>query len=228
MKKLLLILSILLVILTACNGTENTSSQETEPPQQETEVSPSDEDDMGETEEAEQPSEPEPTEEPAATEEPEPLPEPDPLTLTSPEFAEGDPIPAKFSCGGENVSPTLEWTDPPEGTQSFALILDDPDAPGGVWVHWVLFNIPADARSLPENVPGYPTLEDGSMHGKNGWGKMEYGSPCPPSGTHRYVFKLFALDIVLDVEPGLTDIELTDMMEGHILAEAELMGTFTR
>ena len=106
--------------------------------------------------------------------------------------------------------------------------MDDPDAPGGVWVHWVLYNIPAEARSLPENVPGDSTLEDGSMHGKNSWYKTEYGGPCPPSGTHRFVFKLFALDIVLDVEPGLTDIELIDMMEGHILAEAELMGTFTR
>ena len=184
MKKLLLILSILLVILTACNGTENTSSQETEPPQHETDVPPSDGDDvddMGETEAVEPPVEPAPM----ATEEPSSIPEPGPLTLTSPEFIEGEPIPAKFSCDSENVSPFLEWTEPPTGAQSFALIMDDPDAPGGVWVHWVLYNIPAEARSLPENVPGDSTLEDGSMHGKNSWGITEYGGPCPPGGTHR-------------------------------------------
>ncbi len=226
MKKNLLILSIVLVILTACGGGENTSSQETDPPQQDTEVPSSGEDDMDVTEETEAVDEPEPTKEPTATEEPPP--EPGPLTLTSPEFVEGEGIPAKFSCDSDNVSPTLDWTEPPTGTQSFALIMDDPDTPVGLWVHWVVYNIPAEARSLPENVPGDSTLADGSMHGKNTWDRMNYGGACPPGGTHRYFFKLYALDIVLEAEPGLTSAQLISMMEGHILAEPELMGTYTR
>ena len=177
---------------------------------------------MGETEEAGKPTEPGPPPESA------PLPESGPLTLTSPEFVEGEPIPSKFSCDSENISPMLEWTDPPAETQSFALIMDDPDAPVGLWVHWVLYNIPAEARSLPENVPGDSTLADGSIHGKNSWDRIGYGGPCPPGGTHRYFFELYALDIVLDAEPGLTNTQLIRMMEGHILAETELMGTYTR
>jgi Raf kinase inhibitor-like YbhB/YbcL family protein len=150
------------------------------------------------------------------------------FTLTSPEFMEGEAIPTKFSCDGEDISPRLEWTDPPAGTQSFTLIMDDPDAPIGTWVHWVLFNIPAEARSLPENVPAEPTLADGSLHGKNSWKRTDYGGPCPPGGTHRYFFKLYALDTVLEASPGIDKAKLLRLMEDHILAEAQLMGVYSR
>jgi hypothetical protein len=154
--------------------------------------------------------------------------EPIPFVLTSPEFVNEEAIPAKFSCDGEDLSPLLEWTDPPDGTQSFALIMDDTDAPGGTWVHWVLYNIPADARSLPDAVPTGSTLEDGSSHGRNSWGRMEYGGPCPPSGTHRYFFKLYALDILLEASSEIDNGGLIGLMEGHILAETELMGVYSR
>jgi hypothetical protein len=122
----------------------------------------------------------------------------------------------------------LAWNDPPAGAASLALIVDDPDAPGGVWVHWVLYNIPAEARGLPEGVPAQDELPDGSRHGVNSWGRRDYGGPCPPSGTHRYFFKLYALDTMLDLPAGATKEELLAAMQGHILGEAELMGTYTR
>jgi Raf kinase inhibitor-like YbhB/YbcL family protein len=214
MKKALFIFTIMILFMAGCTTPSNQAPQENEVPQ-DTEPPP-----------AEEPTEPpvEPTEEPTEEAEPEPV----PFALTSPEFEEGQPIPVKFSCDGQNVSPQLDWTDPPEGTQSFALIMDDPDAPGGVWVHWVLYNIPAATRSLSENVPGGGTLADGSMHGNNSWLRTEYGGPCPPGGTHRNFFKLYALDIVLDAQPGLNDQQLLDLMEGHVLGEVQLMGTYTR
>ena len=151
-----------------------------------------------------------------------------PFELTSSAFAHEGSIPSKYSCDGEDVSPPVAWSEPPEGTQSFALILDDPDAPAGIWVHWILYNIPAEARSLPEGVPATVELADGSMHGKNSWRRMEYGGPCPPGGTHRYVFKLYALDTMLDLAAGASKERLTQAMEGHILDQAELLGTYTR
>lgn len=150
------------------------------------------------------------------------------LQLTSSAFEQGKPIPAKYSCRGEDVSPALSWGEPPAGTQSFALIMDDPDAPVGTWVHWVLFNIPPSARGLAEAVPSDATLADGSMNGKNSWGRLGYGGPCPPSGTHRYFFKLYALDEMLGLSSGADKGELLKAMEGHILAQGELMGTFSR
>jgi Raf kinase inhibitor-like YbhB/YbcL family protein len=150
------------------------------------------------------------------------------ITLTSPAFSEGAAIPEKYSCDGEDISPALEWSNPPDGTQSFALIMDDPDAPLGDWVHWVLYNIPANVRSLPENISSDAALPDGSQHGTNGWKDYGYGGPCPPRGTHRYFFKLYALDSLLDAEPGLSKQKLLDAMQGHILAEGQLMGTYTR
>lgn len=150
------------------------------------------------------------------------------IELTSPAFAQGQPIPQKYSCRGEDVSPALSWGEPPAGTQSFALIMDDPDAPVGTWVHWVLFNIPASARGLPEAFPPDATLPDGSLSGKNSWGNTGYGGPCPPSGTHRYFFKLYALDEALALSAGASKGELEKAMVGHILAQGELMGTFTR
>ena len=148
--------------------------------------------------------------------------------LTSTAFAAGQPIPARYSCLGQDVSPPLAWTDPPQGTQRFALIADDPDAPVGTWVHWVLYNLPADSLGLPEDVPSEDTLVDGSRHGQNSWGRVGYGGPCPPSGTHRYFFRLYALDTQLDLPVGKDKKQLLKAMEGHVLAQAALMGTFTK
>ena len=150
------------------------------------------------------------------------------LTLTSTGFEPGGPIPPRYSCDGEDVSPPLAWSDPPPGTQSFALIFDDPDAPGGTWVHWVLFNIPASARSVPEAIAPDAALADGSVHGTTSFGSLGYGGPCPPGGTHRYFFKLYALDAVLDLEVGANKVDLEAAMESHILAPAELKGTYGR
>ena len=174
--------------------------------------------------------EPEPTAVSAATatEEEEPGMEELDFKLSSSAYLQGDPIPASYSCDGENTSPRLTWTNPPEGTQSFALIFDDPDAPGSTWVHWVLFNLPAEARSLPANVPPDPTLANGEVHGSNSWGSIGYGGPCPPDGEHRYFFKLYALDILLEPEEGATKEQLLEAMENHIVAETELMGTYSR
>ncbi len=144
--------------------------------------------------------------------------------LTSTAFAAGEPIPAKYTCDGVNVSPPLAWSDPPAGTQSLALIMDDPDAPAGVWDHWLLFNIPADLRHLPERA-GAPA---GSVDGKNSWGRTGYGGPCPPRGTHRYFFKLYALDTKLNLPAGANKIQLLRAMEGHVLAQAELMAVYSR
>lgn len=150
------------------------------------------------------------------------------IELTSSAFAQGQPIPERYSCKGEDISPALAWGEPPAGTQSFALIMDDPDAPVGTWVHWVLFNIPASARSLPEAFPSDATLPDGSMSGNSSFGGPGYGGPCPPSGTHRYFFKLYALDEMLAINAGASKGELEKAMVGHILAHGELMGTFTK
>ncbi len=144
--------------------------------------------------------------------------------LTSGAFAPGQPIPAKYSCDGQDSSPPLQWTDPPAGTRSFTLIMDDPDAPAGVWDHWLLFNLPADTRSLAEQA----TPPAGSRGGRNSWGRTGYGGPCPPRGTHRYFFKLYALDTSLELAAGATKKELLQAMEGHLLAQAELMGTYAR
>ncbi len=151
-----------------------------------------------------------------------------PIQITSSAFSQGQPIPEKFTCKGENISPALSWTEPSTGTQSFALIMDDPDAPAGTWVHWVLFNIPASARSLPEAFPSDATLPNGSLSGNSSFGGPGYGGPCPPSGTHRYFFKLYALDEMLAISVGATKGELEKAMVGHILAQGELMGTFAK
>ena len=152
------------------------------------------------------------------------------LELTSNAFVNGQSIPAKYACTGRNISPALAWNDPPAGTQSFALIVDDPDAPMGTWVHWVLYNIPAKARSLPEDLPvtGKNVNPDAIFVGKNSSGKIGYDGPCPPSGTHRYYFRLYALDTLISLLPGATKEQVLKEMEGHILAQAELMGTFSK
>lgn len=151
------------------------------------------------------------------------------MNLTSPAFAYGEAIPIKYSCNGENISPPLAWDEPPAGTQTFALIMDDPDAPLSNWDHWVVFHIPADVRSLPEDMPRGMRFEDvAALFGKNSWGENAYGGPCPLSGTHRYFFKLYALNIVLDLQENVEKSGLLAAMQGHILAQAELMGTFSK
>ena len=147
--------------------------------------------------------------------------------LTSTAFVEGEPIPNKYTCDGEDISPPLQWRDPPGGTRSFALIADDPDAPVGTWVHWVLFNIPATTTALVEDAsPG--ALPAGSSEGVNDFGDLDYGGPCPPSGTHRYYFRLYALDTALGLAAGATRYQVDLAMSGRILAQAELMGTYAR
>jgi Raf kinase inhibitor-like YbhB/YbcL family protein len=148
--------------------------------------------------------------------------------LTSSAFAHGEVIPRKYTCDGEDISPPLGWGNPPDGTRSFALINDDPDAPVGTWVHWVLYNLPADARALPEAVPSDPELADGSRHGQNSGRRLGYAGPCPPSGTHRYFFKLYALDTALALDPGANKEQVLKAMEGHILGQAEVMGVYSR
>ena len=150
------------------------------------------------------------------------------MDLTSTAFAYGEPIPAKYSCKGENISPALMWTEPPAGTKSFALIMDDPDAPMGTWVHWVLFNLPPSARGLPEGVPSTPILPDGSVKGVTSARSHGYHGPCPPSGTHRYFFKLYALDTLLTLTSSADKKSLLAAMEGHVLAQAEWMGKFSK
>ena len=150
------------------------------------------------------------------------------LQLTSSAFSQGDPIPTKYTCDGDDVSPPLAWGDPPQSTASFVLINDDPDAPVGTWVHWVLYNLPADARSLEEAVASDAELSDGSRNGQNSWRRLGYGGPCPPGGTHRYFFKLYALDTALDLASGANKEEVLKAMEGHILGQAELMGVYSR
>jgi len=148
--------------------------------------------------------------------------------ITSPAFNNGGKIPLKYTCDGENVSLPLRWQNTPGNTKSFALIADDPDAPLVTWVHWVIFNIPAASDHLKENIPAKGLLPDGIKQGLNDFQNLGYGGPCPPSGTHRYYFKLYALDTLLDLEAGITKEELLTDMEGHILGRAELMGTYKR
>ncbi len=150
------------------------------------------------------------------------------IRLTSPAFAEGERIPRKYTCDGEDVSPPLTWDNVPEGTKSFALICDDPDAPMGTWVHWVLFNLPPETRSLPEAVSPDKELPSGARQGTNDFRKIGYGGPCPPSGTHRYYFKLYALDTMLDLPAGCSKAQLLKAMEGHVLSEGQLMGRYSR
>lgn len=147
--------------------------------------------------------------------------------LRSPAFSSGEMIPAKYTCDGSDVSPALSWSEPPAGTKSMALIMDDPDAPGGTWVHWVLFDLPPNTRALPEAVPNRRQLDTGARHGQNSFGRIGYGGPCPPRGsTHRYYFKLYALDQAMKLPEGASKSDLERAIRGHTLAQAELMGRF--
>lgn len=150
------------------------------------------------------------------------------ITVTSAAFAEGEMIPRHHTCDGRDVSPPLQWSGIPQGAQSIALICDDPDAPMGTWVHWVLFNLPAEMSELSDAIPGTATLDNGALHGKNDFGRLGYGGPCPPGGTHRYFFKVYALDQKLSLDSGATKDQLLQAMEGHVLDEGQLMGRYRR
>ena len=152
-----------------------------------------------------------------------------PLTLESTAFKNGEDIPKKHTCDGEDISPALKWGEPPPGTKSLALIADDPDAPVGTWVHWVVHDLPPDARELREGTVKSEEVPGGGKQGLNDFRKVGYGGPCPPPGKpHRYFFKLYALDTMLDIGAGADKDTLLAAMEGHVLAEAELMGTYAR
>ena len=150
------------------------------------------------------------------------------MQIISPAFNDGEAIPKKYTCDDLDVSPPIEWSNVPEDTKTVAIICDDPDAPMKTWIHWVIFNIPGDITRLPENVPPEKELENGTKQGMNDFHKVGYGGPCPPSGIHRYFFKLYALDVVLDLPAGVSKPHLMIAMEGHVLAESHLMGTYTR
>ncbi|MFZ3200433.1 MAG: YbhB/YbcL family Raf kinase inhibitor-like protein [Candidatus Acidiferrales bacterium] len=147
--------------------------------------------------------------------------------LTAAAFENGGWIPRKYTCDGADVSPALAWGEPPAGTQSFALIVDDPDAPTGTWVHWVLYDLPGRARAVPEGLSRDRELPDGTRQGRNDFGKIGYNGPCPPRGAvHRYFFKLYALNLEINLPPGATKSELEQAMTNHVVAEAEILGRF--
>lgn len=151
------------------------------------------------------------------------------ISITSTAFHAGAPIPSKYTCEGENISPQLSWTGVPAGVKSLALICDDPDAPAGTWVHWVAFDLPVATSQLPEKQPASLSLPGGGRQGTNDFKRTGYGGPCPPPGkAHRYFFKLYALDAPVALKPGATKQELVRAMEGHIVAEGQLMGTCQR
>ena len=150
------------------------------------------------------------------------------MVLKSPAFVNGGEIPARYGCHGIDISPALEFGGVPEGTRSLALIVEDPDAPAELFVHWVIYGLPADLAGLPEGVPPEPVLEGGIRQGVNDFGRIGYGGPCPPDRPHRYFFRLFALDNVPDLPPGASRSDLLAAMRGHVLDEAELMGIYPR
>lgn len=156
------------------------------------------------------------------------------LAVTSPAFADHAPIPKQhaYEEEGENVSPLLFWSNVPQGAEQFALVCEDPDAPGGTWVHWVIYGIPKDATGLPEGVPAKKELGRpvGALQGENSWGEVGWGGPLPPkgSGPHRYRFVVYALKLKLELKPGLTAAELREAMHGHVIGRGELVGTYRR
>ena len=150
------------------------------------------------------------------------------IKLTSAAFKEGQPIPRAYTCDGINVSPPLEWSGVPKPAKTLSVVCDDPDAPGGTWVHWVLYNLPAENIGLVENLPAAENLKVGGFQGKNDFEKIGYGGPCPPSGTHRYFFRVYALDSDVPLKAGATKADLIKAMEGHIVLQGQLMGTYRR
>ncbi len=151
------------------------------------------------------------------------------ISISADGFKEGGTIPDEFTCKGKDISPSLYWEGIPAGAKSISLIMDDPDARGGAFVHWVLYNIPGQTLMLPKGIPHNQTLADGSMQGMTDFGRAGYGGPCPPPGKpHRYYFKVYALDIKLELPPGVSKTQFENAMKGHILASGELMGKYQR
>ena len=150
------------------------------------------------------------------------------MKLFSPAFREGETIPTKYTCDGQDTSPPLEWEDVPRTAKSLALIVDDPDAPSGLFVHWVLFDVPATENGLTEGVGIGGPKAGGGTQGKNGFGKVAYGGPCPPGGTHRYYFHLYAVDTTLGLKPGANRQDVDAALRGHIVGETQMMGRYTR
>jgi Raf kinase inhibitor-like YbhB/YbcL family protein len=152
------------------------------------------------------------------------------ITLRSPAFENKKPIPKKYTCDGENVSPPLTWETPTTAAVSLALLVEDPDAPVGTWTHWILFDLPPDLRSLPENVPHEKVLKNGARQGTNDFKEIGYGGPCPPPehGPHRYFFRLYALDVTLNLPPTARRLQVIEDMKDHVLAYGVLMGTYER
>lgn len=151
------------------------------------------------------------------------------LDIKSMAFGDGNSIPKQYTCDGADISPQLSWSQPPEGTGSMVLICDDPDAPMGTWVHWVLYGLSPDTLEISENIPDDKEVLGGAKHGVNDFHKYGYGGPCPPGGTHRYFFKLYAVDTeVVDLDPGATKDEVLVAIKGHVLAEGQLMGRYSR
>jgi len=150
------------------------------------------------------------------------------LQLSSASFEEGGMIPRRHTCDGPDLSPPLAWSGVPAEAAALALICDDPDAPVGTWVHWVVYDLPPEVSGLAEGVPAQEVLDSGGRQGRNDFRRIGYGGPCPPSGTHRYYFKLYALDAKVGLSPGATKKRLLRAMEGHVLAEAQLMGRYKR
>ena len=150
------------------------------------------------------------------------------IKLTSTAFKDGEMIQSKYTCDGVNVSPPLSWFGVPANAKTIALIVDDPDAPGKTWVHWVIYDLPAGTNSLPENVAKEEELVLGGKQGTNDFKQIGYGGPCPPHGTHRYYFKIYAVDAAAALPPGATKDQLSKAMEGHIVAQGQLMGRYKR
>lgn len=151
------------------------------------------------------------------------------MGLNSSAFQNGAEIPRKHTCDANDVSPTLSWDKAPAGTRAFVLIVDDPDAPGGTWVHWVIYDLPPETKELGEGVATAATLSSGAKQGINDFRKAGYGGPCPPSGAvHRYFFKLYALDAPTNLKPRATKQQLLEAIKGHVLGEAQLIGRYKR
>lgn len=151
------------------------------------------------------------------------------LSVSSSAFGEGESIPKKFACNGQNISPPLTWRNVPQGTKAFALIVDDPDAPSGTFTHWLIFNIPSETHELSAAIPSQGKLPSGALQGKNDFGEIGYDGPCPPSGpAHHYRFTVYALDKSLDLKAGATREQVINAMEGNVLARGRLTGTYKR
>ena len=150
------------------------------------------------------------------------------ITITSTAFQDGGTIPKQYTCDGQNISPPLAWSGVPNNAKALALICDDPDAPNQTWVHWAVYDLPASTAGLPENVPEQEQPVSGGKPGMNDFKKIGYGGSCPPSGTHRYYFRLYALDSETSLNPGATKEQLLKAMEGHIVAQGQLMGRYER